>query len=334
MKDNRNSKNIKSKKKLNKNNFTSTNYFNKSYDKLMNYEYGYLNNTKTNSNIVKSVLNQTVHPEDSTMSRTKITDSVVSTRIKEMKEILDRFEKNEANLSKEKYLGNLYKILNDFLTEIIELNPHFGFILNKLKVEFEAIISNVNKLKAEIERIKNDNNELSKSITEVIGKLEVSEALNKLLKKNNNELKNEIDEVRSNLFETKNKLTEIIEDGLSKKVAEELEGMFKENQYFRQIIGSLKFDLNKSRIRENILITTMKGKNLFTNSVEARLEEAKLGEIEVGKNHIKIPKLNFSMLEYSDSDDDSYSYISNEVGQIQSAQEYKSFNGNNLNIDI
>jgi chromosome segregation ATPase len=230
------------------------------------------------------------------MCRTKSRESIITNRVREMKEILGNIEKSIDNFTKERLAGKLLEVIKIFLIEISDTEQHF-----KLNDELEEKEKLIESLKEEITILKK---EASK-------KQGIAESLNQLLKSSNENLKRKIEELRLRLAETKNKLAQIIEVGLSEKVAEELDDLFRENQDLRQVMSSLNIDLKKSRAREKILLSVVKEKGEMTKSLEDRLEKAQFGEIEIGKNKIKIPILDFSILQYSPSSDDSEESIPN-----------------------
>jgi len=288
------------KKRNNKSVLCKTNFFNNKCfqvkdtpDKFALYGYGLSDKPNAIARYLKGT-----HPEDSTLCRTR--ESVITNRVREMKEILSNIEKNIDNFSKEKLAGKLLEILKTFLIEISDTEQHF-----KHNDELEEKEKLIESLKEEIITLKKFNTSLSESIKEANKKKGIVESLNQLLKSSNENLKKKTEELRLRLTEAKNKLAQIIEVGLSEKVAEELDELFKENQYLRQIMASFSIDLKKSRAREKILLSVVKEKGEMTKSLEERLKEVQVGEIEVGKNKVKIPILDLSVLQYSPSSDGS-----------------------------
>eukprot|EP00826_Nyctotherus_ovalis_P052502 TRINITY_DN6662_c0_g1_i3.p1 TRINITY_DN6662_c0_g1~~TRINITY_DN6662_c0_g1_i3.p1 ORF type:complete len:317 (+),score=120.35 TRINITY_DN6662_c0_g1_i3:1230-2180(+) len=283
-----------------KTNFISNKYFQlkENPDKLSMYGYGLFDKPNTIVQYLKGG-----YPEDSTICRTKSRESVVSNRMREMKEILSNLEKSVDSLSKERLAHKLLKSLKDFLAEIADAEP-IAFSKSKHD-ELEEKQKLIETLKDEAAALKKSNATLNDELKDANKKQEIAESLNQLLKSSNDSLKKKVEELRVRLAETKNKLAQIIEVGLSEKVAEELDELFKENQYLRQVISSVNVDLKKFRARERILLSVVKEKGEWTAALETKLEEAQLGEVEVGRRKVKIPVLDLSMLQCSASSDDS-----------------------------
>lgn len=283
-----------------KTNFISNKYFQlkENPDKLSMYGYGLFDKPNTIIQYLKSG-----YPEDSTLCRTKSRESVVSNRMREMKEVLSSLEKSVDSLSKERLARKLLKTLKDFLADISDTEP--AAFNKNMHDELEEKQKLIEALTNETTALQKSNAALNDELKDANKKQEIAESLNQLLKSSNDSLKRKVEELRVRLAETKNKLAQIIEVGLSEKVAEELDELFKENQYLRQVISSVNVDLRKFRARERILISVVREKGGWTEGLETRLEEAQLGEVEVGRNKVKVPVLDLSALHCCLSSDDS-----------------------------
>ena len=289
---------------------TSDNYdnikMNDNSDKSLIQNYSYGKKRKTLNNNSLNYMNCS-YLEESTMSKSKPRESVITIREKEMIETINKLQRNSEDTSEEKLLLKVNNIFKSFLTEIIDLNPHFKVILNKLKISLDQIDKRMNNLETELENMKNANKILNNKIKESEKKHSELEALNKLLSSSNENLKSEIEDLEIRLSETKDKFTQIIETGLSEKVSEELEELFNENQCLKKLSSSLKLDLKKAQIKEKILINSMKAHKIFSKEIEVQLEDVQSGQIEIGRKGVKIPLMDLSILDYSISSDESES---------------------------
>ena len=232
---------------------------------------------------------------------------------KEMRETLNKLEKNEANLSKEIYTKKIKEALKGFFNDIIKLEPEFAYILQRIKYMYEnSDIELLEKLAKEAKDTKAKNEELERSLAEVNKKTAALESANLAAKKANEKIEKEANEVRLKLFDARNKLAETLESGMAVKIAEEMEELQKENRRLVKLINALESDLRKAKSRENTLIALMQGKeeSLQNNDYDKEeddirplMERKANATIEVGKNKVKIPILDFTMIQPSISND-------------------------------
>jgi len=236
-------------------------------------------------------------------------------RGKEMKENLIKIEKNKEKIPNEQLAFKIKNLLKDYLNEIIQVLPHFSYVLQKVYNLIIELEKNTNeKLQSELTSCKLKNMGNIQKISELEKKCTTQEAINKALKQINEKLEKENVDLKLKLFDTRTKLTEAIESGITNKIASEIDLVYEENKKYKHLANNLKNELKKAQIRENALISLMQGtmnnselvkeneedreKNINTSQNEGNL-------IEVGKKKIKIPKLDFSNLERSFSSSSS-----------------------------
>jgi len=241
--------------------------------------------------------------------------SLIVSKAKEVKKVLDKIE--VESLSELKLEQKMKVILDKFFTDIMQLSPDLGHILNKLKTNSDRLNKEVQELRKECNELKSVNENLKEAMKELGKKASNTETLNQDLKFSNETLKKQSEELRSKFLGLKIKLAQIIETGINDKISEEMEELFNENQYSRQLVCTLKNSLRKMKLREEFLINTMKKNKVYNEELVRRLQELQPTSIEIGKNKTKVPILDFSMMEVSMSSEEHGSTKKNQVHMLE-----------------
>ena len=212
------------------------------------------------------------------------------------------------------------QILRGYFNEIVNKDPYFGDFLkeynkineecnnesfNKLNIEhqnlqkeFQALKEEKNEITRKNEDLQNEKIKLEKEHTDVTTKYE-QEAT---------KLKQDLAECRKELEKTKKNLRDdFISPDKIQELTEDINGLYKENGHLRSVAKRLYDELKKSRTRENMLVKLLKGETDSQGDAESLIINQKDNGaadkpkynatlIEVGKNKIKIPSLDFSKL--------------------------------------
>jgi len=210
-------------------------------------------------------------------------------RAKKMKETLDKLELTNKLIPGLAFNQKKTLLLN-FFQEIIDLEPHFGYILNKIKCLYEESTSKLATIESEKANLLKTNKQVNKKIIEL-------EQLNKSLKLENDKLKNELVNTQAKVFKAKTEMTELMKVNISQKLVEELEELYKENKYLLQLTSSLKSALRKSQMREHALVALVQDKKEQINDILNQIDKKFNVIIEVGKNKVKVPKLDLSTIQ-------------------------------------
>eukprot|EP00826_Nyctotherus_ovalis_P023267 TRINITY_DN17894_c0_g1_i2.p1 TRINITY_DN17894_c0_g1~~TRINITY_DN17894_c0_g1_i2.p1 ORF type:complete len:249 (-),score=84.91 TRINITY_DN17894_c0_g1_i2:147-893(-) len=230
-----------------------------------------------------------------------------------MNEELSRLEKGVAG---EELNTRMNEMLKKYLVEIIDLDPHFKFILTKLKTSYDQLCekaSTADKLQSTIAALTATITKLNEEAQSLYTKQSALEKLNEQLELHSAQLKKELEAAQGKLAQAKSKFTQIMELGMSDKIVEEFEDLFNETQRLRQSLAVVKIGLKKSQARERFLLKILKENKLFDKEIERGLEEVEVNIIEVGKSKVKIPLLNLSALEGSESDESESSGVNYSV---------------------
>lgn len=248
----------------------------------------------------KYLSNQTKSKENS--SYLAGSDSVIMSKAKEAKQKLDKIE--IETLSEIELRSKGKEIIDKFFIDITQLNPDLGYILNKVKANSDKLDKEMKEIKNECSELKNANEKYKETVKELRRKISSAETANQQLKGSSELLKGENEELRGKFLDLKKKLAQIIEAGISDKISEEMEELFNENQYSRQLICTLKNNITRMQLREEFLLDLMKKHKVFSGEVEEQLRRIQPLSVEVGKNKVKVPTLDFSMVEASVSSEE------------------------------
>lgn len=225
------------------------------------------------------------------------TQSIIE-KSKRMKKVLINIENNAEELPKEELNNKINETLREFLIEMIESNPNLGFILGRIKANYD-------KLDERIQLLKVENQSLNGSIERLNDKISMSEITIQHLKIANENYKRETNELHGKLLDSNKKLSQFIEARFNNKISEEVEEIFTENQYLKQVICCLRVELKKIKRKQDFLIEKVKNTKEFGEDFLRKVEEILPDYIMIGKNKIRIPILDLSMVERSISSDDN-----------------------------
>eukprot|EP00826_Nyctotherus_ovalis_P057345 TRINITY_DN7835_c0_g5_i1.p1 TRINITY_DN7835_c0_g5~~TRINITY_DN7835_c0_g5_i1.p1 ORF type:complete len:271 (-),score=83.49 TRINITY_DN7835_c0_g5_i1:89-901(-) len=218
-------------------------------------------------------------------------DSVIMSKAKDAKQKLDKIE--IETLSEIELCSKGKEIIDKFFIDITQLNPDLGYIFNKVKANTDKEIK---AIKNECSELKNANEKYKETVKELKRKISNAEIASQQLKSSSELLKGENEELRGKFLDLKKKLAQIIEAGISNKISEEMEELFNESQYSRQLICTLKNNITRMQLREEFLLDLMKKHKVFSEEVMEQLQGIQPLSVEVGKNRVKVPMLDFSMV--------------------------------------
>eukprot|EP01022_Parablepharisma_sp_SALTPOND_P032705 TRINITY_DN85_c0_g3_i1.p2 TRINITY_DN85_c0_g3~~TRINITY_DN85_c0_g3_i1.p2 ORF type:complete len:462 (+),score=43.02 TRINITY_DN85_c0_g3_i1:4169-5554(+) len=199
-----------------------------------------------------------------------------------------RLEEIDSNVSRG---GDIKKVLiGNIFNEVIENDPLYGDILKMIKKHYDDLDTSA-KEKMELAGVKKTNKKLSDEI--------------EAIKERHQKLLHELSGVKA-------------ENMLHKKTfKEQLRKVTEENKKLKEDMQAVGRELKRSKTREATLASWLKGENAVAvlnrspeenaNTIKAKgmkNKGGKIGEVEVGKNKVKIPKLDLSVLNKDEDEEE------------------------------
>ncbi len=199
--------------------------------------------------------------------------------------------------------------LRSFLAEIIgKETGAFAEILQCVKAEFDASCEEtrnadktVESLRHELASERDKNARIETRLRECEKQSLDAESQKSTIKT----LEKEASELRMRLFDAKNKLVEAVETGMTNKIADELEALYKENRRLRHRLKATQGDLGRSRIRESALVGLLQAPPRSSAKDFSTIRgEERNRSVEVGMRRVRIPVLDFTRVRRSVSSEE------------------------------